>query len=342
VIKLLRTVLASLWIILRTLLYGWILAFWGLLKLIWARCQPLKPTKTLSQRQGASPDQCVTFSDPAMKRPDPLIYDQYYLMALGFAVTWDNPDIWLEKGGVVVSPDQLTPSTTYEVVARIWNSSTEAVVAGLPVTFSYLSFGIGIQRNPVFPGPGTVMVNLGAKGGPSCPTFARTQWTTPAVPGHYCLQASFSWFDDSNPYNNLGQKNTQVGVSVSPVVFEFQLRNGKLFTQTFRFETDAYAIPPLPACSNDSSRTTVATTVAQRPYGPVKVPPQHTRLNYPLPEGWSIAFAPDNPGLSAGEEITVVVTVSPPAGFQGHQPINVHAFSGSSLEGGVTFFVEGS
>ena len=31
------------------------------------------------------------------KRPDPLIYSQYYFMARGFAVTWDNPDISLTE-----------------------------------------------------------------------------------------------------------------------------------------------------------------------------------------------------------------------------------------------------
>jgi hypothetical protein len=31
------------------------------------------------------------------KRPDPLIYSQYFFMARGFAVTWDNPDISLTE-----------------------------------------------------------------------------------------------------------------------------------------------------------------------------------------------------------------------------------------------------
>ena len=43
--------------------------------------------------------------------------------------------------------------------------------------------------------------------------------------------------DDSNPYNNLGQENTQVGVCLSPVSFEFQLGNRKQSTQELRFET---------------------------------------------------------------------------------------------------------
>jgi hypothetical protein len=272
-----------------------------------------------------------------------MIYDQYYLMALGFAVTWDNPDIWVEQGGIIVPPENLLPDTVYDVVARIWNSSTEGSCVGLPVHFSYLSFGVGVQSHPVTPGPQDVFVNLGVKGGPNSPALARTKWKTPPLAGHYCLQASFSWIDDSNPYNNLGQDNTLVGVSHSPVQFEFQLRNAKRFSQEFRFETDSYAIPRLPPCGEgrDKIRTGLI-AITQRPYDPVTVPPQHVRGNYPLPAGWKIAFSPANPVLDSGHEITVVATVDPPAGFKGRQPVNVHAFSRSGLAGGLTFYVQGA
>src|SRR5215472_10043917 len=114
-----KIVLAFLVAILRALLYGWIVGLWRLLKSLWDSCRRAWARACLPGRQGkASPKQCVTVSDPAMKRPDPLIYDQYYLMALGFAVTWDNPDIWLEQGGVIVPSGELKPNTTYDVVAR--------------------------------------------------------------------------------------------------------------------------------------------------------------------------------------------------------------------------------
>ncbi len=134
--SLLKIILAFVIAMLRALLYGWILGLWSVLKTIWESCRRTCAKSRLPGRQGkASPQQCVTISDPAMKRPDPLIYDQYYLMALGFAVTWDNPDIWLEQGGVIVPSEKLKPKTTYDVFARIWNGSTEAVIAGLPVHF---------------------------------------------------------------------------------------------------------------------------------------------------------------------------------------------------------------
>jgi hypothetical protein len=251
-------------------------------------------------------------------------------------------------GGVIVSSDKLTPNTTYDLVARIWNGSSEGVVKGLPVHFSYLSFGAGVHSNKILPGPDDVTVDLGVKGGPGCPAFATTKWKTPAVAGHFCLQVSFSWGDDSNPYNNLGQENVQVGISHSPVTFQFQLRNEKRFAQQFRFEADAYAIPPVPDCGNaggdrgNPNRGAGLGTVTQRPYDPVKVPPQHDRRNYPLPPGWDITFTPANPHLTAGEEITVTATINPPAGFKGRQPVNVHTFSEAGLAGGMTFYVEGA
>jgi len=199
-----------------------------------------------------------------------------------------------------------------------------------------------VKSNPVLPGPDTVKVNLGVKGGPSCPAFATTQWTTPPT-GHYCLQVSFNWLDDANPYNNLGQENTQVGVAHSPVAFQFELHNRLRAEQEFRFETDTYTLPPLTACGDGRAIHKQGPAGMQPgPWSPARVPPQHDRRNFPLPTGWSVSFTPDHPRLHAGEEITVTATVNPPAGFKGRQPINVHVFSESSLAGGVTFYVEGS
>jgi hypothetical protein len=341
-VKLVKIILTFLIVVLRTLLYDWAISLCRVLKQILDRCRRNAAKKRLPGRQGkASAKPCVPLSDPALKRPDPLIYDQYYLMAFGFAVTWDNPDIWLELGGVVVPSEQLLPNTTYDVFARIWNSSTEGVVSGLPINFSYLSFGAGVQSNPMLPGPGTVIVSLGVKGSPLCPAIATTKWTTPPA-GHYCIQVSFSWLDDSNPWNNLGQENTAVGISHSPVNFPFQLRNNKRSSAVFHFEVDTYTLPPLPNCQPPARTGKQVPTVAGRPFDPREVPPQHNRANYPLPPGWSVTFAPAQPHLAGGAEITVVSTIAPPAGFKGRQPINVHIFSEAGLTGGVTFYVQGT
>jgi hypothetical protein len=332
---LLRIIFGFLRAVLLTLLYQWVPSLIATFCLFWKRLCAGIAREQLPGRQGkASTNPCDTLSNPAMLRPDPLIYDQYYLMALGFAVTWDNPDIVLKRGGVPVSPDDLQPNTTYNIVAQIWNGSTEAPVMGLPVTFSYLSFGIGVQSNLI----GKQYVDLGVKGDP--PAQATQPWTTPAVPGHYCIQVSFAWFDDANPFNNLGQENTQVVQTQSPATLTFQLRNSARVRQDFRFETDAYTIPPLPPCDQTPAGTRPPTSIRTGPWTPVRVQPAQSRANYKLPDAWTVTFAPDVPQLAPEEEITVTVTIVPPAGFVGRQPINVNAFTATGIAGGITVYVD--
>jgi hypothetical protein len=163
------------------------------------------------------------------KRPDPMIYSQEFLRAHGLAVTWDNPDIWVETiapgdqpSGVIVPSHDLVADTEYFVVAHIWNGSTDAPAIGLPVHYSFLSFGIGGASNPI----GVTHVDLPAKGVAGCPAFAQMKWRTPAKPGHYCLQVRLVWPDDAQPGNNMGQKNTDVKALNSPrAAFTFPVRN---------------------------------------------------------------------------------------------------------------------
>src|SRR6516162_6100669 len=122
----------------KTLLYGWVVALIELCRLL---CRVLKNLRARC-KQGKVPtrNRCVPINNPAFVRPDPMIYDQYYLTSLGLAVTWDNPDIQLYSNGTPVSSSLLLPGTTYEVVAQIWNNSTDAPVVGMPVAFSFLEF----------------------------------------------------------------------------------------------------------------------------------------------------------------------------------------------------------
>ena len=93
-------------------------------------------------------------------------------MSQGLVVTWDNPDIALYRNGALVPSSQLASDTEYEIVARIWNNSTDAPVAMLPVVFSYLSFGIATLSHPI----GSDTVNLGVKGGQNHPAFGHVKW----------------------------------------------------------------------------------------------------------------------------------------------------------------------
>jgi hypothetical protein len=287
--------------------------------------------RTKNERRRAR-TRCVPINAPPFVRPDPLIYCQSYLMSQGLAVTWDNPDIQLFKGGLAVPSSQLDPDTDYDVVARIWNNSTEAPVVGLPVRFSYLSFGVGAQNTAI----GDTNVNLGVKGGPDHPAFATMTWRTPVAPDHYCIQVFLDWRDDANPINNLGQKNTEVCALHSAGQLAFTLRNATHETFSYRFEIDTYELPkPRPCGDVAANQPTERGTDGAKP-----VPAMHDRRNYPLPAGWSVEIEPTAPKLAPEEEQLIRLTVTAPDGFKGRQRINVHAFYRYGLAGGVTFDAE--
>lgn len=260
---------------------------------------------------------------PALKKPDPFLYSQQFLMSLGLPVTWDNPDIYIFDGNNVVDPHDLHASTTYTVVARVWNNSPDVPVINLKVNFSFLSFGVGAQSNSI----GMTMIDLAAKGLPGCPAFAYMPWTTPATLGHYCLQVLLDPPDDSNWLNNLGQRNTDVTQPHSPAVFTFVVGNhvGPR-PRNVRFQLDCYTIPPLPACGEIFTAGARGRVIS-------KTAP-------PIPAGWNVVLTPSKLQLLGGEEKQVKAEITPPNGFHGTMPFNVTGMDDYGLVGGVTLVVE--
>jgi hypothetical protein len=259
-------------------------------------------------------------------------------MSQGLAVTWDNPDIHLERNGLSVPSTQLTAATDYEVVARVWNGSVDAPAVNLPVRFSYLHFGIGTGTVPV----GETAIDLPVKGAPGTPAFARVPWTTPATPGHYCLQVELIWPDDANPANNLGQENTDVKALNSPRArFTFPVANQTGRGVTLKLEPDAYGIPPRRPCRERKSAAGPKMSEAEVANHRRQTLVQHGRSAHGVPKGWEVRIDPAELRLSPGEEQRVNVDVTAPEGFSGRQALNVNAFEGAALYGGVTLFVEG-
>jgi hypothetical protein len=273
----------------------------------------------------------------AHQQADPLIYSQVYLQSLGLAVTWDNPDIHVESPaapGVPVDAHDLKPDTAYLVVARVWNGSTSAPAPGLPVRFSYLSFGAGTARHDV----ATTTVDLPVKAAPGCPATATVAWRTPATPGHYCLQVELLWDDDANPANNLGQSNTDVKPLNSPhAAFTFPVRNNLRERAVIALTADGYTLPPLEPCRSPAPRGAAAAAAPS-----LARLDRHRAADWPLPAGWQVVIDPSEVALGAGAESEVTVDITAPDGFVGRQAINVHATSGSRLIGGVTLYVDGS
>ncbi len=326
-----KLALALLLAFLKILTYEWILAIVNIGRRF------LKALKSLWKRRKLQHDQrhrltdCLTVHHPSFHRPDPCIYSQEYLMKLGLPVTWDNPDIAVFRNGVQVNESEpLLPATTYEIEATIWNNSYDAPVVGMPVDFSFLSFGIATVSTPI----ATPKVDVGVKGSPSHPARLRVPWTTPAVGGHFCVQVKLNWIDDANPDNNLGQNNLNVAAAHSPAVFSFQLRNPFEKEHSFRLTVDTYMPLELPDCDGPRDPN------ERRSQRIDRVVARHRATNFGVPPGWAVAFTPASPTLAAHAEVTIDASITPPAGFVGEQRFNVNAFADGLVAGGVTLIVQ--
>ena len=302
----------------------------------WLRCRRYRRGSPARRNFKQSKRPCAVLSGRVYRRPDPLIYSQKYLSNLGLAVTWDNPDIHLEKGGVPVPPHSLLPATTYAIIARIWNGSTSAPAINMPVRFSYLDFGIGGMSVPI----GETKVDLPVKGAVGCPAFTSIAWTTPPTPGHYCIQVQLVWNDDANPNNNLGQTNVDVKPLNSPhAAFSFLVRNDSPRPRVLTIERDAYAIPPQDPCGDRARGTQSDLTNSEIIALQQKALLKHGRHSHAISNDWRLVIDPGEFRLAPGEQRHVGIDITAPDSFSGQQAINVNAFEGGLLVGGVTLYV---
>jgi hypothetical protein len=322
---------------LRSLTYGWVSPGFHLIREL---CRRRKHQRKLLA-DGHRGVRCQVIPSTIYKRPDPLIYSQQYLMSQGLAVTWDNPDITLFRNGAPVSSSDLILDTEYEVRATIWNGSTEAPAINMPVNFSYLTFGIATASTAI----GQTRVDLPVRGAPGHPAMAAMPWRTPAAPGHYCLQIDLLWDDDANPYNNLGQENTNVGTAQSPAVFEFPVGNVTKVRDHVTLEADSYTLPDPINCREVVNGRLMPADEHGRPLmGEAlcrALADRHRQGQFPLLAGWTLDIQPQAFDLDPGQSQNVIVTVDPPAGFTGTQAVNINAFNRDHLFiGGVTLYTQ--
>ncbi|CAN5407473.1 hypothetical protein BH10PSE7_BH10PSE7_34190 [soil metagenome] len=191
------------------------------------------------------------FPEDIMRRPDPCIYSQTYLMAQGIPVTWDNPDIWMARKSTPNNPEpdsyHLEENTDYVVSVQAHNASSDLAV-GVRLRLVYRPWS--------FNSPDLVPVETDAGGNevfrtinipPMGSTIATFAWRTPDVSAeaskHFCLQAILNHPLDINTGNNLGQENTQVydmdGQSARIFV---PLHNPARVAQKFTITATRYAI----------------------------------------------------------------------------------------------------
>lgn len=294
------------------------------------RCGYFKEMKKLGKVE-----RCDRLPPNIYKQPDPTIYSQHYLKSLGYAISWNNPDIQLKKNGMPVPSDHLDPNTEYEIEARIWNGSNEAPALGLPVDFSFVKFGMANISNPI----GQTRVDLPVRGASGHPAFTTIKWRTPVELGHYCIRVNLIWSNDANQANNQGQENCAVGHFNSPTAkFQFTVKNDFPSKRTFNLIADSYQIPALPPCPPDNS---------DKPNGKLSLDEKkarrdnylklHDQVNFTIPEGWHVDIAPENFTLNIGGEqvVNIAITHTFPE-FTGVKIFNVNGYSNEKLIGGVT------
>jgi len=202
---------------------------------------------------------------------------------------------------------------------------------GMPVEFSFLSFGIATTSTPI----GTTFADVGVKGSPSHPATTRISWTTPPTPGHYCLQVKLNWLDDANPENNLGQNNLNVGTAQSPASFNFKVRNPLHAEHAVRLTVDTYEPLELPECGEKGEGGSRELRSARID----RVLAKHRERSFAVPEGWDVQLNPDSVALAPNAEVAVDVVCTPPGGFAGEQRFNVNAVADAIPIGGVTLIV---
>lgn len=235
-----QEIVAAIWrliIILLLLLLFLLRALLCLLKKLFG-----KECKEQSERE-----KCGEIPPNIKRKPDPCLYAQFYLMSLGYSVTWDNPDITITlPDGTPVSSYALLPNTDYVVHAQIHDASFDpALATQVRCLYGPWSFAspdrIPIELNP----DGTekiVILHIP----PWSQEVARFNWHTPNTPDtHYCLQVECYHPDDKNPNNNLGQENTQIIKAPAGEMVETEALMFNRFDRArrIRFIADEYEIP---------------------------------------------------------------------------------------------------
>lgn len=330
------------------MLYGlFIGSFVNFIKLLKEFCEASKKKKLLKDR-GEIYTRCQVIPSKFYKRPDPLIYSQEYLMAQGLGVTWDNPDIQLytihpitKARELSISSNDLKKNTEYLIEATVYNGSNEAAAVDMPVDFSFLSFGIGTTSTFI----GTNRVDLPVRGAPNHPAHTSVIWHTPDREGHYCLQVRLNWDDDSNPKNNMGQENTNVGIAHSPAKFEFPVKNNSNVEERVSLTADSYTLQN-PIDCNDvingkvylKNRQETKVTGAELCR---LLAARHQKGDFPIPADWHVVISNEIFTLKPDEEHLILVMITPPKSFKGTRAFNINAFNKSGkLFGGVTLYVQ--
>jgi hypothetical protein len=257
--------LGDLWAALAHLLREVPAAFPRFLRLLLARLRDC-----WRRRTGPDPGTCcLPVPAGVWLQPDAYLYSQRYLMSLGLAVTWDNPDVTLtDMGGALVGSHDLLPATDYRITALIHNRAAAAPAPGLPVVFTLVAFGAG---GPARQTIGVVTIDLPVRAAPGEPVPASIVWRTPPAPDHYCIEIDAAWPDDAFPIDNVGQHNTVVRraapgqrLQLHVPVYAPRTQRARLQATRLRVRLDGYRLPARPLLRDErESRTALLQRVVE-------------------------------------------------------------------------------
>jgi hypothetical protein len=272
---------------------------------------------------------CLTPPRDIRARPDPSIYSQEWLMARGFAVTWDNPDFRVldAASGTEVDRFSLLPDHDYIIEARIHNNSLMAAI-GTRVDFEVRAFGIG---TPPLSALGGVTLDVPATG--NAP--AQIAWHTPGSGGHNCLRALISHIDDANPQNNVGQHNTDIAVPASPTrALTFLVGNDGGRVRRLNLRLNAYALPDEAPCAKSFEERNSVTYLR-------RLQAAHDVRRFPVPEELGARLSFDELEFHERDVHPVTLTLDPAAATGPRRAINVEGYEDGRLVGGLTAYVGG-
>lgn len=295
----------------------------------------------LHQRTGPDPAMhCLPIPAGVWLQPDAFLYSQRYLMSLGIAVTWDNPDVTLtEMGGAVVGSHDLQPSTEYRVTALIHNKAATAPAPGLPVVFTLIAFGAGGATRQTI---GIVTIDLPVRAAPGEPAAASVVWRTPPAPDHYCIEIDAAWPDDALPIDNVGQHNTVVRnaapghrVSLRVPVFRSAMHAARLSPARMRVRLDGYVLPERPLLrAEGEGRDALAKRIADA-NRPERFP-AHRQWNATL-SAQELVIEGD---AEAGVDFEAIVPSDAASGTEQRFNISVSDFESGACIGGATIIVQ--
>jgi hypothetical protein len=153
---------------------------------------------------------------------DPTIYSQWDESTWDVTdgeLVWDNPDIWIEDGGTLVT--EVERDKEYDVKILIHNWGTERA-DDIDVDLYDAPFGGGVSWR--YWGDTEISIDAGSA------AIATIPWT-PLLPGLACLKVVLYHERDMNPNNNFGQENVAAVELTSPGRQSFEVGNPSDFEE---------------------------------------------------------------------------------------------------------------